>query len=44
MTAHPDLVSNMYVLRFDEASDPKTLRLDPVSRRFQPVDFTAEFG
>ena len=37
-TAHPDLVSNMYVLSFNSASDPKTLRLDPVSRRAQSVD------
>jgi signal transduction histidine kinase len=27
-TAHPDLVSNLYVLSFDKASDTKALRLD----------------
>src|ERR1700681_1937298 len=41
-TAHPDLVSGLYVLRFDEA--PKTLRLDPSSQRFEPSDWPANFA
>src|ERR1700693_2920070 len=36
-TAHPDLVSGVYVLRFDET--PQTLRLDPISQRFEPSDW-----
>jgi len=41
-TAHPGLVSGLYVLRFDEA--PKTLRLDPSSQRFEPSDWPANFA
>jgi len=33
-TAHPDLVSGLYVLRFDDASGTKTLLLDPSAHRF----------
>src|SRR6202171_380328 len=41
-TAHPGLVSGLYVLRFDEA--PKMLRLDPSSQRFEPSDWPANFA
>ena len=43
-TAHPDLVSGLYVLKFDEAAGEKTLRLDPASQRFESSDWPANFG
>ena len=43
-TAHPDLVSGIYVFRFDEAPGPKALRLDPGSRRFLSSDWPANFA
>src|ERR1700732_41801 len=43
-TAHPDLVSGLYILKFDEASQPKTLRLDPGSQRFESSDGSANFA
>src|SRR3982074_1781437 len=43
-TAHPDLVSGLYVLRFDEAPGTKTLRLDPSDHRFEPGDLPANFA
>src|ERR1700740_2891830 len=36
-TAHPDLVSNLYVLSFDKASDAKALRLDSGKPGFESV-------
>src|SRR6202171_2668575 len=41
-TAHPGLVSGLYVLRFDET--PKMLRLNPSSQRFEPSDWPANFA
>src|SRR5712692_5759217 len=38
-TAHPDLVSNLYVLNLDKASDAKALRLDSGRPGFQSVAF-----
>jgi signal transduction histidine kinase len=43
-TAHPNLVSGLYVLRFDEAPGPRTLRLDPSNHRFGPSDWPANFA
>src|SRR5260370_18059566 len=43
-TAHPDIVSGLYVLRFDEPARPKTLRLDPPSQRCEPSDGPAHFA
>jgi signal transduction histidine kinase len=43
-TAHPDLVSSIYVLRFDESPSSKTLRLDPSNQRFEPNDWPANFA
>jgi len=43
-TAHPDLVSGLYVLRFDETPGTKTLRLDPSNQRFEPNDWPANFA
>jgi signal transduction histidine kinase len=43
-TAHPDLVSGVYVLKLDEAAGQKTLRLDPSSRHFVSSDWPADFG
>jgi signal transduction histidine kinase len=43
-TAHPDLVSGLYVLKFDEAPGAKTLRLDPSDHRFEPGDWPANFA
>jgi signal transduction histidine kinase len=43
-TAHPDLVSGLYVLRFDEVPGSKTLRLDPSNQRFEPNDWPANFA
>jgi signal transduction histidine kinase len=43
-TAHPDLVSGLYVLKFDGAPGPKTLRLDPSSQRFESGDWPANFA
>ena len=43
-TAHPNLVSGLYILKFDEASQPKTLRLDPGSQRFESSDGSATFA
>src|SRR5258708_4206664 len=43
-TAHPDLVSGLYVLRFDEPPGAKALRLNPSSRRFEPSDWPVNFA
>jgi signal transduction histidine kinase len=43
-TAHPDLVSGLYVFRFDEAPGTKTLRLDPSDHRFRPGEWPANFA
>jgi signal transduction histidine kinase len=43
-TANPDLVSAVYVFRFEEAPGPKTLRLDPGSQRFESSDWPANFA
>jgi signal transduction histidine kinase len=42
-TAHPDLVSSVYILRPDEASGSKTLRLDPSNQQFEPSDWPSNF-
>jgi len=43
-TAHPDLVSGLYIFRFAEAPGPNTLRLDPSDHRFEPGDLPANFA
>ncbi|MCU1340954.1 MAG: periplasmic sensor signal transduction histidine kinase [Candidatus Acidoferrum typicum] len=43
-TAHPNLVSGLYIFKFDGASQPKTLRLDPGSQRFESSDWPANFA
>jgi signal transduction histidine kinase len=37
-TAHPGLVSGVYMMGFDEVRGPETLRLDPAAQRFEPED------
>jgi signal transduction histidine kinase len=39
MTAHPDLISGVYILKLDQSSDPQALRLNPSSSRFQSTDW-----
>jgi len=43
-TANPNLVSGLYILRFEEATGPKMLRLDPGTQRFESSDWPADFG
>jgi signal transduction histidine kinase len=43
-TAHPNLISSLYILRFDETPGLKTLRLDPSNHRFEPSDWPANFA
>jgi signal transduction histidine kinase len=43
-TAHPDLVSGLYVLRFDEAPGHEALLLNPTNQRFEPGDWPANFS
>src|SRR3984893_18529601 len=43
-TAHPDLVSGLYVLKFDEAPAAKTMRLDPSKQRFEQSDLPENFA
>src|SRR6266700_6957182 len=42
-TAYPNLVSGLYVLKFDKTTSAKTLRLDSSDRRFEPSDWPANF-
>jgi signal transduction histidine kinase len=43
-TAHPDLVSGLYVLKFDETPGAKTMRLDPSKQRFEQSDWPENFA
>jgi len=43
-TAHPDLVSSVYVLKVDEAPGSQALRLDTGSQRFASSDWPANFA
>ena len=43
-TAHLNLVSGVYILKSDEDPGAKTLRLDPVLRRFVLSDWPTNFG
>ena len=43
-TAHPDLVSNVYILRFTEGPDTSALRIDPASRHFERVPLLPNFA
>jgi len=43
-TAHPDLVSNIYLLSSDKAADSTTLRLDPAKRGFELVASPQNFA
>jgi len=43
-TAHPNLVSGLYILKLDEAPGLKTLRLDSSSQRFESSDEPADFA
>jgi len=38
---YPELVSNLYLLKSDEAAHPRALRLDPSTRRFEPEEWPA---
>jgi signal transduction histidine kinase len=42
-TAHPDLVTGLYVLKFDETPGAKTTRLDPSKQRFEQTDWPEKF-
>src|SRR6266700_1001394 len=37
-TAHPDLVSGVYVLKSDEAGNSDILKFDPATLRFEPAN------
>ena len=43
-TAHPNLVSGVYILKSNEDPGTKTLRLDPASLRFASSDWPTTFG
>src|ERR1700721_1559339 len=36
-TAHPTLVSNLYVIQFGDSAGSDTIQLDPTAQRFVPV-------
>ena len=42
-TANPNLVSGLYILRFDEAPAAQVLRLTPSGQRFEPSDWPSNF-
>jgi len=44
MTAHPDLVSNLYVLQSGEGSEARVSRLNPSTRRFEPDTWPSKFA
>jgi len=44
MTAHPDLVSNLYALQSGEGSQPRVSRLNPGTRRFEPDTWPSKFA
>src|SRR5882672_9964823 len=39
-TAHPDVVSSVYVMKINEARDLEVLRLDPATSRFEPGELS----
>jgi signal transduction histidine kinase len=41
-TAHPDLVSSVYVMGFEEGHGIEGLRLNPATQRFEPVNLTPD--
>ena len=41
-TTHPDLVSNVYILKLDEFSNPHALRLVPSSGRFESASWPSD--
>jgi signal transduction histidine kinase len=43
-TAHPDLVSSVYVMEFDEAHALDALRLDPSTLRFAPENLASNLA
>jgi len=43
-TANPNLVSGLYILRFDEAPAAQVLRLAPSGQRFEPTDMPPNFA
>ncbi len=43
-TAHPDLVSNVYVLASSEAPASKALRLNPSNQRLEPSDWPSNLA
>ena len=43
-TANPNLVSGLYILRFNEAPAAQVLRLTPSGQRFEPGDWPSNFG
>ena len=42
-TANPNLVSGLYILRFNEAPAAQVLRLTPSGQRFEPSDWPSNF-
>ena len=44
LTSHPDLVSNLYILKFDDPSSAQALRLVPSKRQFEPSDWPSNFA
>jgi signal transduction histidine kinase len=43
-TAHPDLVSGVYLLKSEASSEPKTLRLNYANQQFEPSDLPGSFA
>jgi len=43
-TAHPDLVSSVYVIGFEEGDGPEGLRLNPATQRFEPANSTPDLA
>ncbi len=44
VTAHPDLVSSVYILKLEEGSNPQALRLNLSNSRFQSTDWPADLA
>jgi signal transduction histidine kinase len=44
VTVHPGLVSNLYIVKFDQASNPQALRLNSSIRGFEPSAWPANFA
>src|SRR5271170_1492878 len=43
-TGNPELVSNIYILSFDKAPDPRAQRLNPAKLNFESATFPSNFA